>query len=168
MRTSAPLSQILRLSVAVGATALVVAGCGSSSSSSSTQSAANTTGSAASGGTGTPVAVTLKNFSITLSTMPSKPGTYTFTVTNAGPSAHNLTIAGPGVNKQTTGTFAAGSAAKTLTVTLQNGKYDFYCSVPGHKQLGMNVEVTVGGSSSTSSSGAGSTGGSSSSGGSWS
>jgi uncharacterized cupredoxin-like copper-binding protein len=162
MRPSASLSRILRLSVAVGATALVVAGCGSSSSSSSTQSAANTTG----GATGTPVAVTLKNFSITLSTMPSKPGTYTFTVTNTGPSAHNLTIAGPEVNKQTTGTFAAGSAAKTLTVTLQNGKYDFYCSVPGHKQLGMNVEVTIGGSSSGS--GAASTGGSSSSGGSWS
>jgi plastocyanin len=98
--------------------------------------------------------------------MPAAAGTYTFTVTNKGPSAHNLTIAGPGVNKQTTGTFAAGNAAKTLTVTLQNGKYDFYCSVPGHKQLGMNVEVTIGGSSGSS--GAGSTGGSSSSGGSWS
>jgi uncharacterized cupredoxin-like copper-binding protein len=48
------------------------------------------------------------------------------------------------VAKQTTGTFAPSSTPKTLTVTLKNGKYDFYCSVPGHKQLGMNVEVTIG------------------------
>jgi plastocyanin len=125
---------ILRLSAAVCASALVVAGCGSSSSSSSVSS----------GGSGTPIAVTLKDFSITLSKMPAKAGTYTFTVTNTGPASHNLTINGPGVAKQTTGTFAPSSTPKTLTVTLKNGKYDFYCSVPGHKQLGMNVEVTIG------------------------
>jgi uncharacterized cupredoxin-like copper-binding protein len=29
-------------------------------------------------------------------------------------------------------------------VTLSSGSYDFYCSVPGHKQAGMDVNVTVG------------------------
>jgi plastocyanin len=169
MRTSASLIQILRLSAVVGASALVVAGCGSSSSSSSSQPAANATGTASSGGgSGTPIAVTLKNYSITLSQKPTTAGTYTFTVTNKGPSSHNLTINGPGVANQTTGTFTPSSTAKTLTVTLKNGAYDFYCSVPGHKQLGMNVEVMIGGGSSSGGSGAGSTGGSSSSGGSWS
>ena len=88
--------------------------------------------------------VTLKNYSITVSggtTLAA--GTYTFHVSNSGPSSHNLTINGPGVSNQTTGTFAPGGTAD-LTVTLKNGTYDFYCSVPGHKQLGMNVNVTVG------------------------
>ena len=37
---------------------------------------------------------------------------------------------------------AAGSSAK-LTVTLQSGTYDFYCSIPGHKAAGMDQKVTV-------------------------
>ncbi len=74
-----------------------------------------------------------------------KPGTYTFVVTNQGPSSHNLTINGPGVSDSATPTFAPGT--KTLTVTLQNGTYDLFCSVPGHKALGMNTHITVGASS---------------------
>lgn len=98
----------------------------------------------ASGGSGTSVGVTLKDFSITLAGGDSlSPGTYTFTVANQGPSAHNLTIEGPGVDNAATPTFGSGET-KTLTVTLKNGKYDFFCSVPGHKQAGMNVDVTVG------------------------
>ncbi len=71
------------------------------------------------------------------------PGSYTFDVTNNGPSAHNLTISGPGVSNSATPTFASGGTQK-LTVTLQKGTYDFYCSVPGHKAAGMNLMVTVG------------------------
>ncbi|MGZ4482258.1 MAG: plastocyanin/azurin family copper-binding protein [Gaiellales bacterium] len=116
---------------------------------------------------GTTVDVTLKNFSITLTGGDSlAPGTYTFHVTNNGPSSHNLTINGPGVSDQATPTFASGST-QDLTVTLKNGTYDFFCSVPGHKALGMDVSVTVG--SGGSAGGGGSTGGgTSSSGGGWS
>ena len=32
-----------------------------------------------------------------------------------------------------------------LTVTLQDGTYELYCSVPGHKQAGMDTSITVGG-----------------------
>ena len=72
------------------------------------------------------------------------PGTYTFHVTNQGPSAHNLTVNGPGVNQQGTSTFASGGS-EDLTVTLQAGTYELYCSVPGHKQAGMDTSITVGG-----------------------
>ena len=59
----------------------------------------------ASGGSGASVGVTLKDFSITLSVRNClSPGTYTFTVANQGPSAHNLTIAGPGVDNAATPT----------------------------------------------------------------
>ena len=148
--------------VALGATA-----CGSGSSSSTSTPAAG--GSSGGSGGGTPVDVTLKDFSIAVSggtTLAA--GTYTFHVSNSGPASHNLTIAGPGVSDATTGTFSAGGTAD-LTVTLKDGTYEFYCSVPGHKQLGMDDTVTVGtGGSGGGSSGGESSGGSSQSGGGWS
>ena len=58
-------------------------------------------------------------------------------------SGHNLTIEGPGVNDQATPTFTSGT--QSLTVTLKNGSYELFCSVSGHKEAGMDVNVTVGG-----------------------
>ena len=75
--------------------------------------------------------------------MAMAPGTYTFDVTNNGPSAHNLTINGPGVSIRRRSTFASGT--QTLTVTLKDGTDDFYCSVPGHKAARhWTQDVTVG------------------------
>jgi uncharacterized cupredoxin-like copper-binding protein len=158
----------LRLAAAAAALTFVLAACGSSSSpASSTSTSAGGSSPAASG---TKVDVTLKDFSITVAPGTTfKPGTYTFVVTNQGPSSHNLTIDGPGVSDSATPTFAPGT--KTLTVTLSNGSYDLFCSVPGHKALGMNTHITVGSSDaavapgSTSAAGGG---GGSSSGGGWS
>jgi len=86
--------------------------------------------------------VTLKDFSITVTGGSNlAPGTYTFHVTNQGPSAHNLTVNGPGVSDQATPTFQAGT--QDLTVKLAKGSYELFCSVPGHKQAGMDTHVTV-------------------------
>jgi len=145
----------------VGAVTLAASACGSSSgagSSSTTVAAA----AAAGGGGGTPsgktIDVTLKDFSIAVASTGSlAPGTYTFHVTNNGPSSHNLTINGPGVSDKATPTFAAGGTMD-LTVTLKNGSYELFCSVPGHKQLGMDTHLTVG-------SGGGAAGGGSTNGG---
>ena len=35
--------------------------------------------------------------------------------------------------------------SESLEVDLQPGKYMFYCTVPGHEQSGMKVDVTVSG-----------------------
>jgi uncharacterized cupredoxin-like copper-binding protein len=158
-----------RLALVAGASLailLAAAACGSSSSSNTTTSSSGATSSTTGGGT--TIDVTEKNFSISMSPTHLSPGTYTFHVVNHGPSAHNLTISGPGVSTPHTQTVGPGDP-QNLTVTLQNGSYDFYCSVPGHKALGMNLEVTVG---TGGSGGGGSTSGSSgstssSSGGSW-
>ena len=92
---------------------------------------------------GTSVDVTLKNYSITVAGGSKlAPGTYTFNVTNKGPSSHNLTVNGPGVSDQATPTFAPWT--QKLTVKLQKGSYELFCSVPGHKQLGMDTHITVG------------------------
>ena len=129
----------------VGAVTLAASACGSSSGDGSS---ATTTTEAAGGGGGAPsgktIDVTLKDFSIDVASTGSlAPGTYTFHVTNNGPSSHNLTINGPGVSDKATPTFAAGGTMD-LTVTLKNGSYDLFCSVPSHKQLGMDTHLTVG------------------------
>ena len=36
-------------------------------------------------------------------------------------------------------------------MTFKKGAYDIYCPVPGHKALGMNVNITVGGGGTTTS-----------------
>ena len=125
----------------VGALALGAAACGGGSSGGGTTTTPATGGSSAA--TGTPVNVTLKDFSVTVDQSGNlRPGTYTFHVTNEGPSAHNLTVDGPDVEDEATPTFGSGS--KDLTVTLKSGSYELYCSVPGHKQAGMETHITVG------------------------
>lgn len=88
------------------------------------------------------VDVSLVDFKIKLPSATLSPGRYEFDVSNDGQSPHNLTITGPNVEKAATPTFGSGKS-DTLEVTLASGTYDFYCSVPGHKQLGMDVKVEV-------------------------
>jgi plastocyanin len=145
--------KLVRLTAALAALSLALAACGGGSSSNSTTTTTNAstpaaqTGGGSTGGgssSGTAVNVTLADFSISIAGGTSlNPGTYTFNVSNSGPTAHNLTIEGPGVNEPATPTFTSGT--QKLTVTLTQGKYEFFCSVPGHKEAGMDVDVTVGG-----------------------
>jgi plastocyanin len=124
----------LRVATAAAALILVLAACGGGGGGGSSSAPASS---------GKKIDVTLKDFSITLAGGSSvQPGTYTFVVTNQGPSDHNLTVNGPGVSNQATPTFGTGT--KDLTVTLKSGTYDLYCSVPGHKALGMDTRLTVG------------------------
>jgi len=131
-----------RLAAALAALTFALAACGGGSS---TPTPASGGGSSSGGaGNGTPVDVTLADFSIDIAGGTNlEPGTYTFNVTNNGPSAHNLKIEGPGLDEPATPTFTSGT--QSLTVTLKSGSYEFFCSVPGHKEAGMDVDVTVGG-----------------------
>ena len=86
------------------------------------------------------MAVAESEFTITLPSKTLTAGTYTFNVTNKGKFAHNLTVAG--VQDKATPTLAPGSTGD-LTVSLQKGSYEFYCSVDGHKEMGMDVTVQV-------------------------
>jgi uncharacterized cupredoxin-like copper-binding protein len=71
----------------------------------------------------------------------AKAGTVMITMANASPVEHNVTIAEGSKALGSTPTFSGGS--KTLTVKLKPGKYTFYCSVPGHRQAGMEGTLTV-------------------------
>jgi uncharacterized cupredoxin-like copper-binding protein len=87
------------------------------------------------------VAVRESEFKIQLPKTTLAAGTYTFAVSNTGKLPHDLVVSGPD-GKKGTSTISAGSSA-TLTVVLKKGSYDFYCSIPGHKQAGMDQTVTV-------------------------
>jgi uncharacterized cupredoxin-like copper-binding protein len=71
-------------------------------------------------------------------------GTYTFRVHNAGKIPHDLVISGGQASgPEKTPTIAPGDDA-TLKVNLGPGRYTLYCSIPGHRQLGMQAALAVG------------------------
>jgi plastocyanin len=71
----------------------------------------------------------------------AKAGTVTITMTNMSPLEHNVTVAEGSKVLGATPTFKAGT--RTLTLKLKPGKYVFYCSVPGHRQAGMEGTLNV-------------------------
>ena len=92
---------------------------------------------------GTSVGVVEKEFSTTLDKTSFTPGDYTFAIQNQGSFPHNLTIEGPGVDSKASPTLGGGESG-SLTVALQKGSYELWCSVPGHKDRGMDIKITVG------------------------
>jgi plastocyanin len=138
------------LALAVG-----LAACGSSSKSGSSASSSaasapststSTSSSSAAGGgksSLTEAADPSGQLKFTKGSLTAKAGKVTIQFTNSASLAHNLTIqqgtSGPVVGA--TPTFQGGS--KTLTVNLKPGTYTFFCSVPGHRQAGMQGTLKV-------------------------
>jgi uncharacterized cupredoxin-like copper-binding protein len=71
----------------------------------------------------------------------AKAGTVTIALTNNAPLEHDVSVAQGSTVLAKTPTFRGGS--RTLTVKLKPGKYTFYCSVPGHRQAGMEGALSV-------------------------
>jgi uncharacterized cupredoxin-like copper-binding protein len=84
---------------------------------------------------GEKVPVKESEFKIELPSTKLKAGSYVFELANDGNESHDLTIDGPQVSKAHTPVINGGQDA-TLKVKLVPGTYDFYCSVPGHRQAG--------------------------------
>jgi plastocyanin len=137
---------------------LALAGCGSSSTTSSstsapastpastpatTSSATSSTPAPASGGQTLALAANPEgNLKFDSSTLSAKAGKVTINFTNQAPLEHNLTVASSsGSVLGATPIFQGGS--KTLTVNLTPGTYKFYCTVPGHRQAGMEGTLVV-------------------------
>ena len=68
-------------------------------------------------------------------------GHVTINFTNMSPTMHNMTIAEGTTVLAATPIFQGGS--RTLSLQLRPGAYVFYCSVPGHRQAGMQGTITV-------------------------
>jgi len=134
-----PANRKIAMLAIVAAASITLAACGGSKAAGNASSARDNGASAS----GVAVQVTEKNTSISVARTSFTPGTYTFEVKNAGSIGHNLTVKGPGVDNKATPTINPGSSGQ-LTVTLQKGSYELYCSIDSHKDLGMDLTVHVG------------------------
>ena len=84
------------------------------------------------------LAVRESEYKIALASSSVPTGRIAFDVSNAGRIPHDLTIQGGAK----TALISPGKSA-TLTTTLKPGTYTLYCSVPGHRKLGMVAKLTV-------------------------
>jgi plastocyanin len=69
-------------------------------------------------------------------------GSYTIEVMNEGSATHDFVVERVGADVAGADTIAPGTST-TLTVDLEPGEYVFYCSVANHRDMGMEVTVTV-------------------------
>jgi uncharacterized cupredoxin-like copper-binding protein len=134
--------------LAVGtAVAIPVAGCGGSSNDNSTTNAstqASNAGGAAATGAGGAVNLTATDYKFTPSDTTVKSGKVTFNEKNDGQTTHSLEIEDvtPGHDQEMETDVSPGQSG-TLTVDLKPGKYEFYCPISNHKELGMEGDITV-------------------------
>jgi uncharacterized cupredoxin-like copper-binding protein len=114
---------------------LALAACGSTSSES------GTTGQAAAG---QPIAISETEFKLDPSSVQvDQAGSVTFRVTNNGTVDHALEVDGQGLEEETE-TIKPGESAE-LTVDLsKDGSYEIYCPIDGHRDSGMEGDLTVG------------------------
>jgi plastocyanin len=147
--------------LAAAALAAGLGGCGSSSTSSSTTSSTessaapstSTSSAAASSTAATPpptgAAQVVKleanpggALSYNTTALTAKAGKVTIEFTNMAPLQHNVTVeSASGQSAGATPTFSGGT--KSVTLNLTAGTYTFFCSVPGHKQAGMQGTLKV-------------------------
>ena len=146
---------------------VVLAGCGSSSSSSSSSSAAAETPTASTAST--PAETTSSTASTPASgesssagatsdvsleanpegqleyntkSLTAKAGKVTVNFKNMSSLMHNVTVeSSSGSQVGATPTFSGST--KSVTLNLKPGTYKFFCSVPGHRQAGMEGTLTV-------------------------
>jgi plastocyanin len=139
------------LALALGA--ILVGGCGSSKSTSSSASTAapETTAPAATSSTAAPAggasALSIAanpqgELKYSATSLNAKAGSVAIAFTNNAPLSHNLTVeSSSGATVGATPSFQGGS--KVLTLNLKPGTYKFFCTVPGHRQAGMEGTLVV-------------------------
>ena len=130
------------LALVLAAAGLVA--CGGGGSPTTTETGGDTGGGAAGGGGATlkfevdptgQLAYTTKNIT-------AKAGKTTIEFANGQPLPHDVSIedsSGKTIGK----TDVITESTATATVNLKPGTYTFYCSVPGHRQAGMEGTLTV-------------------------
>ena len=68
-------------------------------------------------------------------------GALTLTSPNESAVPHNIAIEGNGTDEK--GPVVQGGGKSEIKVELTAGEYTFYCSVPGHREGGMEGKLTV-------------------------
>lgn len=68
-------------------------------------------------------------------------GEVTLVMENPSSLEHNIAVKGDGLDEK--GPVVGEGGTSEVTVTLEEGEYTFYCSVPGHEAGGMEGTLTV-------------------------
>jgi uncharacterized cupredoxin-like copper-binding protein len=76
-----------------------------------------------------------------VSRLRAKAGKVTIVMTNPSPLQHDVAIKGNGVKVK--GKTVGKGGVSRVTATLKKGKYEFYCTLPGHEGAGMKGTLTV-------------------------
>ncbi len=139
------------LALALAALALVA--CGSSSSSTSTTSEETAGGGSGAkeetseggkegGGSVKVEADPTGNLAFTSDSISAEAGKDTLEFTNESPVPHDVKIENAN-GEEIGGTEIVSEGTESATVELEPGTYTFFCSVPGHRQAGMEGTLTV-------------------------
>jgi uncharacterized cupredoxin-like copper-binding protein len=134
---------------AAAVAALAVAGCGGGGGSKSTASnpapAPSTAPSGASssgGGHKLNIKADPSNqLKFNTSSLSAKAGEVTIVMSNPSQLSHSVAIQGNGVN--VAGQVVGPGGTSTASAKLKPGTYTFFCTVPGHRQAGMQGTLTV-------------------------
>jgi plastocyanin len=140
-----------KLSIALAITAIAPFGlvaCGddddeSSDDSASTTEESTTDDTASSGDGGTVVFTAAEDGSLAYEedSAETEAGTVTVEMDNPSSTPHNVIIEGP--DGEVGGTDTVSQDTATADVDLEPGDYVFYCSVSGHRDAGMEGDLTV-------------------------
>ena len=68
-------------------------------------------------------------------------GALTIKSPNPSGTPHNIALEGNGVNEE--GEVVQDGGVSKVEADLKPGEYTFYCSVPGHREGGMDGKLTV-------------------------
>jgi len=82
------------------------------------------------------------NLAFTTDEASAKAGKVTVNFTNSSPAPHDVRIEGSD-GEDIGGTEVISESNESAAVNLKPGDYTFYCSVPGHRQAGMEGTLTV-------------------------
>jgi plastocyanin len=135
--------------------ALVLAACGSSSSSTTSTTSTTSSSNGSGGASAVPPSTKAQStehlalaanpqgeLKYDKTTLTAKAGVASLTFANSSQVPHNVTIENSaGTTVGGTTTFAGGS--HTIRISLKAGTYKFFCSVPGHREAGMEGTLTV-------------------------
>ena len=129
------------------ATSLLVAACGGGGDNSNTTAQAQSTPSPS--GQNTPrgastlsLAPKGNDLMFDTNTLTAKAGTVTINFTNDSDQSHDVVLT-DSANKTLGQTPVFDGGTKSFSVKLPAGTYTYYCSVPGHRQAGMQGTLTV-------------------------
>jgi plastocyanin len=136
---------IVAVAVAALVAAFALAACGGdddddTTAASETTAEATTEDQASSGG-GETIPVAESDYKLDPADPTAKAGEITFELSNDGEAPHNLEVEGNGV-EEVSETIQPGDST-SFTVELEAGTYEIYCAIDGHKELGMEGELTV-------------------------